>query len=181
MDDIRLKYLNHPLYSFEYPEVYVLSDLNLPPPTDQGGIPMRLQFGVSEANFHYDSDVVKSSFGIRVEKPGLYSTNASDKFSQYVSEANDMGKNVTITKLVLSGITADYVEYNRLSLDILDGAEITDTHSSLRAITFDYSGLIWIIVMYCTYSGSEPPEIQDYFTHIVETFKILDASIPSGK
>jgi hypothetical protein len=170
-DDVRLKLLNHPLYSFEYPDTYDLIDLNLPPPTDMGGPPMI--YGLSELSFNLETDYEKSQVGIGVEKRNIQFSDSHDKFTNVVSTANAIGNNITISKIAVSGITAEYIEYYCPRVAFLQGADIKDTHSSVRMIVFDYQNLIWTIGMIWTYAGQEPANAQLFFHHIIETFKIL--------
>jgi hypothetical protein len=165
--DIRQNYLKHPFYSFEYPETYYLVDLNKP--SFDPSFPATQDASDLECTYYTDSAV--SRMGVRVEKPGLFYNDSKEKFGAFVSTANQTGHDTVIKKVVVFGVTADYIAYYSRGMEDLPQYS-PDTQSSYRAVIFDYDGLIWTIVMLSTYNGSEPLEYKTYFDHIISSFKI---------
>jgi hypothetical protein len=167
-DDIRLTLFNHPLFSFEYPEDFQLVKINLP------------YEGIS-ANYSYvkfrGSSRGSPVLRIAVQKPGFdgYS-NASEKFEDQVTKATINTDNITIKKSLVYGITADYLEYFQITKEQEQIGETLylERYMSYRAVVFNYSDLIWEISMYLYYYIYEPPEVREYFDHVIETFKFLE-------
>jgi hypothetical protein len=172
-DDVRLQFLNHPLYTLEYPSLFKLIDLNNIPDH-----PMK--YGVSDVDFtliNYDTGSLIAALSIRVRAPGLnYFYNANEKFDDLLKTKTEVTDNVTVNEELVSGITAHYLESLETVEDtIVAGVLIDPKHQmSLRAVVFDYADLIWIISLAWSYQDSEPPEVEEYFNHVIETFRILD-------
>ncbi len=170
-DDIRFLWLNHPLYSFEYPKDFVLIDLNKM--TSLEGVDLIK----SKVEFMYEHSTLFIRLSVIVDEPFPgYLGNAIDKFNYLVSTQNSSDDIIIKKILIISGINAYYLEYFK------DPEKIGRKNSS-RVALFDYAGLIWEINM-TTYSPyPEPKEVQEYFDHVIETFKILESScanVPTG-
>jgi hypothetical protein len=168
-DDIRLEFCNHPLYSFEYPSVFNCIDLNNQPP-NTGRMPMtydesRLDFTVEQLG------LPKPELSIIVQQPGYWEYhNASEKFNFFMSNSKSACSVVT-NNTTVSGIPAYYIEE---FYDAAKSSYYPAYKGSSRTCIFDYAGLIWDITMNWNYNGTEPREIQEYFDHVVETFKIIE-------
>jgi hypothetical protein len=169
--DIRLVYFPHPLFTLEYPKDFKVLDFN--------------QTTGSEVSAKY-SDVVFKGPGItlagtqitiRVQKTGFEGfSNANEKFQDMVLEARTKTDNVTVSKVITCGITADYLEYSQKINEPINGPEYYYFYHymSSRVAVFDYAGLIWEITLEYHYVVSEPTHVSKYFSHIIETFKILN-------
>jgi hypothetical protein len=168
-DDIRLEFCNHPLYSFEYPSIFNCIDLNNQPP-NTGRMPMtydesRLDFTVQQL------DLPKPMLSIIVQKKGYWEYHdASEKFNFFMSNLK-YADSVVTNNTTVSDIPAYYIEefYNAAK-----SSSYPAYKGSSRTCVFDYAGLIWDITMSWYYNGNEPPEIKEYFKHVIETFKIND-------
>jgi len=170
-DDVRLRYLEHSLFSFEYPEKFQLIDLNHMPDHP-------MVYDVSNVDFTIEqTDLPWVSLRVRVQKPGLWDYhNANDVFEDWISTAESNGDTITSNKRSVSGIQAYYIETSGTrEKDIISGTIIYQSrHESFRGVVFNYKELIWSITIRWDYFKTEPPEIDEYFNHVIETFNILD-------
>jgi hypothetical protein len=159
-DDIRLKALQHPLFSFEYPECFNLVDLNLDPvPSINRDISV-VYFTGEQVGFH------KQYLSIFIVTPEyLKLLNTNDMLEYYLSLYTPVAEDITRKEVFVSGISADYLKAVGTYLG---------QQKSLRVAIFDHAGLYWAIQLIWYYPNPEPPEVQGYFDHVIETFKILE-------
>lgn len=168
--DKRLLILDHPLYSFEYPSLFKFSDVTRPLTDKNFAV---IPVDTTEVSSHYETNTCVSQLGVYVEKPYRFFPSAAEKFSAFIGAANSSGDNITIKKITVSGIPADYIEYFRKSkISTSDG--VKDARKSTRCVIFEYVDLIWTISIDWNSVEPEPPEIRTYFDHVIETFKILN-------
>jgi len=176
-DDIRLRYMQYPLFSFEYPEIFRLVDLNLVY-EEQHAITM--VSGISEVDFTVQqTDLPEPILTIRVQEPGFGGMNdASRAFRVWTTNIGrpDNTENTTTSKKTVYGIQADYLEIfgTMEEYDIGGHFIYPERQRSFRGVFFDYAGLVWIITMSWQYLGAEPPEVEGYFEHVIQTFEILE-------
>ena len=172
-DDTRLIYLNHPLFSFEYPEEFNLIDLNHMP--DHPRV-----YDISNIDFlihQYPRPLPEIDLGIRIIEPGFAGYNDIDSvFEEWISTANSNGAVITTGEKTVSCLEAYYIETSGIMPDhIIAGHLIYPEHQQLfRGVVFDYQDLIWSISLTWPYSESTPHEIDAYFDRILETFEILN-------
>ena len=102
--------------------------------------------------------------------------NANEIFDDLLTAKTEVTDNVTVSEILVSEITAHYLEsFETVEDTVVAGVLIDPEHQmSLRAVVFDYADLIWTISLAWSYQDSEPPEVEEYFTHVIETFRILD-------
>jgi hypothetical protein len=163
LDNLSLKWCNHPLFSVEYPKELTLIDYNSNPqavifynsadttffnPKGFGSLISQLEINISRP--------VKSRY-----------MNSTEKLSEIISDSSLFGNNVTISKVNISGIDASYFD----SLSNAIKGKLQEIH---RVVIFDYAGLIWQITMITNSLYPEPLEVQDTFEHVLTTFKIKD-------
>jgi hypothetical protein len=167
-DDVRLEYLEHPLFSIEYPDFFNLVDLNNIP-----GYPM--SYDVSTVIFTYlhdDPDLLDSHLVIGVESPSVTGfNNASEKLEDLFSPKTPENGSLSIKEVSVFGIPAYYLE--SFKTDVVSPSP-RKYNMSYRLIGFENVGLVWTISMSWNYFDSEPPEIEEYFNHVIDTFRILD-------
>jgi hypothetical protein len=173
-DDIRLKYFKNPLYSFEYPEVFNLSDENLlrDEPTHIFHSEYSIVFFIIQ-----QIDLPEPILEILVQNPGFLDRNTSGDVIKYLTSLQSTKWHDTnISTKKVAGIQADYLKTFSIREEwrVQEQLIYPEHYSSLRGVAFDYAGLIWVISMTWHYFESEPPEIQGYFNHVIETFKILE-------
>lgn len=161
-NDIRLQFLMHPLFSFEYPKVFTLADLNKAP-----DLVINLDESVVDFGCNL-SEVPYQNLSIIVSKPwpGHYN-NANDKLNFLVSDTIMFTENVTTKKVMVSGIIADYLE--SFQKPLTSGKQYV-----YREVIFDNSDLIWEILMVSFSYYPEPSSVQEAFDHILSTFRILN-------
>jgi len=164
-DDIRLTRVNQPLISFEYPEVFILVDQNISPPDV-------LILGQSEIDFtHFQGNWPYEYISVIINElsPLKYDEEKTFYLKYWTNRLSTLGDNVTIKKVLVSGIEADYMESSKKSVSY-------GKQNIYRVTIFDYAGLMWQIYMTTVSSYPEPPEVQEAFEHIINTFKFLDES-----
>ena len=164
-NDISLALLNHPRFSLEYPSEFSLVDLDLPNPPGEGAMPKVI--GMSMVEFTYLP--ADAELNVTIADPILVKTSIDDQ----ITEANRIGTNVTIKKIMISGIEANYIEYT--DSHFLVYSEKT-AHKSVRTAIFEYSGLVWSILLVWHYPEheNEPAVLNEYFSHVIDTFTILN-------
>lgn len=156
-----LTWCNHPLFSFEYPSAFNYVDLAL---SDvQIFNSSSVEFSCNQVEVPYKTLTIS----IMKPIPGSYN-NATDIVNKLVTDSSLSGDNISIKKVSVSGITADYLESYQKPIEKYTRQDI------YREVFFDYVGLIWSIVMttYSTYPESQG--VQESFNHILKTFEILD-------
>jgi hypothetical protein len=159
-DDVRLTWCNHPLFSFEYPSVFELSDLNKVEDLVVSVINSKVEFVCHE------TDIAYRRLSVTVYEPwqGHY-LNAVDLLNDWIN-SEEFTSNPIQKKITISGIPATYIQ----SRETLVGVQ-----EVFRIIAFDYQGLIWETMMATQfYESPEPSEIQTSFDHLVDTFKIFE-------
>jgi hypothetical protein len=168
-DDVRLKYLNHPLYSFEYPDYFHLLEVYQVPQLTASSKHSDVLFTI------HNTDLPETMLWVRVQEPWIaYYTDANELLNYWVSEDGVVTKDITTKEIGVSGIKAYYYKSFQVSPDKYKLENTVFPYNiSHRFVFFDYSGYIWEINMFWFYQYSEPPEVEEYFNHIVETFKIL--------
>jgi hypothetical protein len=170
-DDSRLKNFQHPLFSFEYPEAFTLVDLNKIP--------------------EYLGDYHRSDIDFLIKRPNLPSIkieiiitesgvkgyqDAKLMFNSWISEARSDGDTIESGRKTVSHIKSYYFARWGYREDYIIAGHLVypASNRSFRAVVFDYHQLTWSISLTWDYFDSEPPEAQEYFNHIIETFKILE-------
>jgi hypothetical protein len=163
VDDVRLLWYNHPLFSFEYPEIFILIDAN----KDPHG---KVHYDRSQVSFVYrKSDLPYRHLHVTIYDPFQWEWQNANDMAESIIDASELEGLVTTQKVMVAGIEADYLEYSRKPLG-------SEEQMIYRLAVFDYSDMIWVIYM-DTYSAfPEPSYIQESFNHILATFKILDAN-----
>jgi hypothetical protein len=166
-DDIYLRYFHHPLYSFEYPTNFNLVDENLSDFPHLFDDKTNIQFAIKKADTPYPR------LSIIIEKPGNYGyNNATEKLEYFRSlHSSASPTDLNTYKIKIIGLTALYLEAFFSHPEEVDYSQYLSSH---RKCFFDYAGLIWEIRLDWYYQGNESPEVQKYFDHIIETFKILE-------
>lgn len=161
VDDIRLRWYNHPLFSFEYPDIFILIDANEDPHGE-------VHHDHSEVAFYYrKSDFPYRYLGVTIYDPFQWEWQNAKDMAESMIDAPEFKGLLTTKKVTVAGIEADYLEYSRKPRG-------SEEQMIYRLVVFDYSDMIWVIDM-GTYSAfPEPPYIQESFNHILATFKILD-------
>ena len=167
-DDIRLKYLEHPLFSFEYPDFFNLADLNNMP-----GHPMTYDMSaVIFTYLHDDPNLLDSYLVIGIESPSITGfNNASEKIEDLFSRKTTENGDLSIKEVSVFGIPGYYLESFRT--DVVSPSP-RKYNMSYRLIGFEHVGLVWTISMSWNYYDSEPPRIKEYFNHVIQTFKIIE-------
>jgi hypothetical protein len=175
-DDVRFRLcgviIEHPIFTFEYPQCFNLIDLN--------GLPdIVYDARVTEVSFTRRGTgelkllPVISSISVKVYKPGLYGdTDARTAIEKELSyyEADENFKVLERGSINVIGLSAEYVSFStsRLFRD-----RSFPTHNRLvRLVSFDYAGFVWKIELVCF--EEEIQETQAYFDHLLETFRVLD-------
>ena len=170
-DDTRLIYLNHPLFSFEYPEEFELIDLNHMP--DHPRV-----YDISDVDFLIKQyPLPEISLQIRIIKPGFAGNYDMNTLSEeWFSTAESYGATITAGRKTVSGIEAYYIETSGTREEDKFGAIMIypERQESFRGVFFYYQDLIWSISLTWPYSESAPHEIGEYFDHIIETFRIVE-------
>lgn len=166
-NDVRLKYLNHPLYTFEYPEVFNLVDLNkiLDHP---------MVYGVSDVYFTIAQKprLPWINLSVRIMEPGWCDyTDADSVLAEWISTAESYKDTIIRSEITVSGIQATYIETNgHRPKDVF----YSTRNVSFRGIAFTHKDLIWSITLDWPYLDFEPSQAQEYFEHVLETFNILE-------
>lgn len=161
LDDIRLRFLSHPLFSLEYPKEFELANLN-----QAEDLVITVDCSRTDFGCHlYEEPLQTLSIEICKPKIGQYE-NANDKLKFLTSKTIMYTDNFSSKKVIVSGIIADYLESYQKPLP--SGKQYV-----YRTVIFDYSNLIWEIDMISFSYYPESSRIQEYFDHIIFTFKIL--------
>jgi hypothetical protein len=163
-NDIYLRDFDHPLYSFEYPPDFSLVDENLSDFPSTYYDQTRVLFTIQR------SDTPKPQLSIIVQKPGKFGYHdAAEKF-EYNRSRYLLPDNITTKRVNVFGISSYYLEV----FSSHGSPEYHLYQSSQRSCFFDYAGLVWEVTLDWFYHGNEPLEVQEYFDHIITTFKILE-------
>jgi hypothetical protein len=167
--DIRLNYLDHPLFSFEYSEYFGLLDIYQVPQDTTSSKHSDVLFTIHQINL---PEII---LWVRVQEPWSdHYVNAGELLDYWVSEDGRFTDDIEINHIRVSGIRANNFKSFQVVKEGLAKETIAYPYNlSHRIVTFDNSGLIWEIKMFWFYQGNEPPEVQEYFDHVIETFKIL--------
>lgn len=168
-DDIRQAVFKHPLFSFEYPETFHLVLLNQIPYEGATGNYSYVKFRGPAIGYPL--------IMIMVQKKGFDNYhNASEKFEHIVNQVKSDTNNITTSKILVYGILADYLEYCQVTKEEeqIGVTLYLERNTLYRNIIFDYSDMIWEISMSWNYYISEPPEAQEYFNRVIETFKFVN-------
>ena len=182
-DDIRLhECFQHPLYTFEYPEFFNLVDLNpnfiysIPNLRGQlmGGPPMDDDMSIVDFTCKQEYYGRSSLLVIIVTQDYVDMFETNDLFKIYLSEHTQFTEEITIKEMLVSGISADYMESFQTLGKTKPQGNVEVYRMSARVVVFDYADLIWAIQLFWFYHEPEPPEIEEYFNHVIETFKILE-------
>jgi hypothetical protein len=168
-NDVRLKFLHHPLFTFEYPDKFLLVDVNKMP-----DYPMT--YNISDTEFTYKQYIPEQVLWIRIEKSGLFTENAYEKIQNYVSLAEKQGDSYSQKTQTVDGISAEYFESQHFGIFLHTETDLIRGYTTIRKVVFDYSGMIWEIALVWNYIDTEPPGVQEYFNNIIGKFKILDSS-----
>jgi hypothetical protein len=170
--------MQYPLFSFEYPEIFRLVDLNLIYEEKQA---ITLHSDVSHVEFTVKQEnLPEPDLIIRVQKQGfggMDDANAAFKFWSLNPGLPELNIDNTSTgNREVIGIKADYLEtFGALEEYIIDGHLIYPKRQrSFRGVFFDYDGLVWAIMMTWQYLDTEPPEVTGYFEHVISSFKFLE-------
>ena len=165
LDDVRFELLEHPRYRFEYPSIFNLVDINISwTPSVVGE--SRVEFSVQELG------LPKPWLSVVIEEPGIFEyLDAHGKLEQWYSFEHRFTDNTSIGTASVNGLLAEYL---KSFADIGESRPYPAHQASARTVVFDYAGLIWEIRLTWDYHGSEPPEVEGYFNHIIETFEILE-------
>jgi hypothetical protein len=163
--DIRLKAFQHPLYRLEYPSVFNLVDENLADIPHHSSFETIVQFTVPQHNY-----ISKSELLVIVEKPGNREYQDAAGKLDYWADSRDSADYLSIERTKIVGLPAYYMESHSIEFE---GSGLEYEIFS-RAVFFDYEDLIWVINMYWIYRSTVPPEVEEYFNHVIETFEILD-------
>ncbi|MGD9143471.1 MAG: hypothetical protein PVG61_06470 [Dehalococcoidia bacterium] len=159
-DDIRLEYFKHSRFSFEYPEFFNLVDLNLDPgPFIDADI--SAVYFTSGQGMPYEPSL--SIFIVTPEYLEMLNTN--DMLDYYLYLYTPEAEEIIRKVMLVAGISADYLK----AVETYMGEKM-----SLRVAIFEHAGLTWEIQMFWYYPEPEPPEVEEYFNHVLETFRILD-------
>lgn len=165
-DDVQLRFLEHPLYSLEYPEKFGF--------VDYSRIGYHPGVGISHVLFTIQQEKLPyQHLEIVVQKPGVrVQNNSSDVIKKWFSQEGTKWDTITTSTKTVCGIKTEYFE----AFGTRSGSKpiYEDHQESLRGVAFDYADLIWSISLTWYYFKSEPPEVQTYFEHILRTFKILE-------
>jgi hypothetical protein len=175
-DDVRFRLggviLEHPLFTFEYPQCFNLIDPNTMPDIEYDTRVTEVEF-TRQGTGELKRIPVKSSISVRVYKPGLYGdTDAKTAIENELSgyEADENFKGLERDSISVAGLSAEYV---RFSISRLFRDRGSPTHNRLvRLVAFDYAGFVWKIQLVCF--EEEIQETQAYFDHLLDTFRILD-------
>lgn len=175
-DDVRFRLggviLEHPLFTFEYPQCFDLIDLNVLPDIVYDTRVTEVRFtrqGTGELKLL----PVKSSIDVKVYKPGLYGDTdaraAIEKALSYYKDDENF-KVLERKSISIAGLSTEYVSF---SISRLFRDSSLYTHNRLvRLVTFDYRGFVWKIELVCF--EEEIQETQAYFDHLIDTFKIFE-------
>jgi hypothetical protein len=170
-DDSRLKYLQHPLFSFQYPEDFVLVDLNIMPEHPRF-------YGESDIDFLIKRlNLPEVTIAVSMTEPGVKRyQDAKTMFNSWISEAQSNGDIKESGRKTVSHIKSYYFARWGYREDYIIAGHLVypASNRSFRAVVFDYNQLTWSISLLWDYFDSEPPEAQEYFNHIIETFEILE-------
>jgi hypothetical protein len=161
-------YLKPQLFSFEYPDVIGYSD----PRPNEGFV-------------EYHQDVISYDFRSRsngnnypmclyiiIQKPGYLDTYTPQDVIAYFKEKDIGVQNPKEKTITVAGIQANYLEYYSY---ISDDIFYRDHYLARKMAVFEFRGDIWNIRLFWPYySQTEPPEIEKYFNHAVETFRFLE-------
>lgn len=175
-DDVRFRLggviLEHPLFTFEYPQCFNLIDLNVLPDIVYDARVTEVRFtrqGTGELKLL----PVFSSIDVKVYKPGLYGdTDARTAIEKELSyyENDENFKVLERKSISVAGLSAEYVSF---STSMPYSNPSIPTHNRLvRLVAFDYAGFVWKIELACF--EEEIQETQAYFDHLLDTFRILD-------
>jgi hypothetical protein len=173
-DDIRLQQMTFPLFSFEYPDIFRLIDLNL---IVQESGANTYRYGVSKVEFTIPRlDLPEPILSIGVQKVGIQDIyNANDSLSYWTSYEISLSETVNITtnKTSIQGIPAIETEiFKTLGEFSISGHSVYPPRKSIfRGVFFEYNNMVWAIILNWDYLNSEPPEVRQYFDHVIETFK----------
>ena len=176
-DDVRFRLggtvLEHPRFTFEYPNKFQLLDLN-----KAWDIEYQTRITLIEFHRQEPGETIGSEIDVAVFKPEL-------ELDDFISTAflnavlTTTSTNYTISNLeilvektvTVSGIPADYY-ICKLGREIQNGNEKAPSSYIFLLTYFEYADLRWEILLrsYEEYTK----EMTTYFDHIIETFKILD-------
>jgi hypothetical protein len=161
-DDIHEQLFKHPRYSVEIPAIFPIGDEDLDPSIRK--------YGIANVDFNIRQQGLYGQWlRIRVE-PHTWYNNANEKFIDFLNTKNSSSANITTKTVFISGIQAHYMElYSEVP-----AFPYPEHLVSLRVIDFDYAGLIWEISLHWYYHDSEPQQVQEFFNHIISTFKFLE-------
>jgi hypothetical protein len=160
-DDIHQQLLKHPLYSVEIPALFPIGD------EDLGDV---RTYGVANVDFNIgQNNLYEQWLRIRVE-PHTWYENANEKFNTWLKKENVNSDNLTTKQVKISGVPANYLEVTYKEEDPFYPTHLV----TLRVISFDYENFIWEIALYWNYFDSEPIQVQEFFDHIISSFKFLE-------
>jgi hypothetical protein len=162
--DIRFTYFKHPLYRFEYPSIFEIINNEL----------VERDYNQTKVLFYVQEKILpKSRLRVVVQNPAqedLQYHNMDEKlefFKLNSRYANSFVSNNT----TISGIPAYYTE---AFFNVPKTSYEPEHQGSSRICFFDYAGLMWEISIDWHYQGDEQIEVKEYFSHVIETFKILE-------
>jgi len=160
-DDIRFRWTNFPLFSFEYPEQFAACASGNE--YDQVINYNRVDICFIDV-FHF----LSPNLIVSIIEPWMdHYENANEYANDWTPQPENFTGDIVKEKVMIVGIEADYVELWYIPSH--SGGQEKE-----RTVFFDYAGLIWQIWM-STYSGDpEPPEVQASFNHILDTFAFID-------
>jgi hypothetical protein len=171
-DDIRFRIgtIKHSRYSFEYPTIFNLVDLNKIPDVVMSGQYTEVSFTHKEAG--YPESVIYVDVMLPDYNNAVSASNLANDITNF---AENEGYGLTSKPLSVSNINALYLKYYWHATTTTYGVANYIAHEeSNRIVVFDYRGFIWRIGLNWNFNGDEPTEIEQDFQHIIDTFKILE-------
>ena len=160
-DDIRFRWINHPLFAFEYPSIFRLHDINKTP----GDV-----FNYNRSEFDFIVESADSPFRyiwVIVYEPSRNDfVSYEDVLKLYASESPVFVDSAIRKEVNVSGVQAVYLESPQKPIQ--SGKQETS-----RIVLFDYAGFIWEIQMRTFSPYPEPLDVQEAFDRIISTFQIF--------
>jgi hypothetical protein len=169
-DDVRFRpmvqddFIKPSLFSFEYPEIFGLIDLN-----------QMEDFGLhalfSDIDFTYGQpSLTKCHITITFQKPGFLKRYTPQDVIYAYEDAAENITSLQESTITVFGIESLYMKYTRDSP--VDSS--VPSKLSLRITAFEYNSMIVYINLFWHYFENEPPEVEQYFKHAIETFRFLE-------
>jgi hypothetical protein len=167
-NDVRYQFeiYHFPRFKVEYPKIFKLADINKNPFPHFNAEYTDIAF---LCNSGYQQ-LPRGEIRIAIYKPGVWGYNTiSDLVKGFGLEFTQYSR--VESSMEIDGIQSTLVKYYNHEINV-DGVATTSTLCKFAVL--EYQGYFWQILLFWTFETQEPPEMDLYFIHLVETFHFVD-------